>query len=378
MKKYFFIITILILGISLAGCNYPGQATPTTQVDVLNTVAAQTFQAQQTINAQTEQAAQEIATATNTPTATEGETTSSPEPEQPTATPTPTPTKTTKVDRDQAAFNDETIEDGTNFDPGESFTKTWTLENTGTRTWDEDYDVVFVSGDAMDAPASQQLTDSEIEPGETVTIAMDLVAPLSAGTHRGEFKLRNADGVLFGIGENDGTFWVEIDVEGTLYDFVEHYCDSDVDWTSGAGVLPCPGTSGDNDGWVFKINEPTLENGAVENEPGLLTHPQKVNDGWIKGTFPEMVVTEDVFFKAIIGCNGTENCDVKFKLNYIIDGGTETTLKTWHEIQDGTYKKVEVDLSSLAGEEVQFILLVEANGGWADDKALWVAPRIEP
>ena len=378
MKKYLFIITILILGISLASCNYPGHVTPTTQVDVLNTVAAQTFQVQQAIIAQTEQAAQEVETATNTPSATEGEVTSSPEPEQPTATPTLTPTETTEVECDQVALFSETVKDGTNFDPGESFTKTWTLENAGACTWDADYDVVFVSGDAMDAPASQQLTTSEVEPGETVTIAFDLEAPLSAGTHRGEFKLRNADGVLFGIGENDGPFWVEIDVEGTLYDFVKNFCESGVTWTSGAGTLSCPGTSGDNDGWVKKVNTPTLENGAVENEPGLLTHPQKVNDGWIKGTFPEIILTEDVYFKAIIGCNNTENCDVKFKLNYIIDGGTEETLATWHEIQDGQYNKVKVDLSSLAGEEVQFILLVEANGGWANDEALWVAPRIEP
>jgi hypothetical protein len=378
MKKYLFIITIMILGIGLTGCNYPGQATPTTQVDVLNTVAAQTFQVQQTILAQTEQATEETAATTPTPSATETEVTTSPEPEQPTATATLTPTKTTEVRCDQAAFVSETVKDGADLDPGESFTKTWTLENTGSCTWDADYDVVFVSGDAMDAPASQQLTNGEIEPGETVTIALDLEAPLSAGTHRGEFKLRNADGVLFGIGENDGLFWVEIDVIGTVYDFVNKYCASGVVWTSGAGTLPCPGTSGDNDGWVKKVNAPNMENGTVENEPGLLTHPQKVNDGWIKGTFPEIIITDDVFFKAIIGCNSTENCDVKFKLNYIIDGGTEKTLASWHEIQDGKYNKVEVDLSSLAGEEVQFILLVEANGGWANDEALWVAPRIEP
>ena len=375
MKKRLLIILILMLGISLTGCNYPGKTTPTTQVDVLNTVAAKTFQVQQTNIAQTEQASHALETATITPGEVTGEATD--EPDQVT-TPSPTPTKTTGAECDQAAFVSETIPDGTDFGPGETFTKTWTLKNDGTCTWNADYDVVFVSGDAMDSPAAQQLTSGTVGPGESIVITLDLVAPLSAGTHKGEFKLRNANGVLFGIGENDGTFWVEINVEGTLYDFIENYCTSGVTWTSGAGTLSCPGTPGDSNGWVRKAIAPTLENGKTENEPGLLTHPEMVVDGWIKGTYPEIVITEGLYFKAIIGCNSTENCDVKFILNYKIDGGSEQTLATWHEVQDGTYNKVEVDLSSLAGEEVQFILRVEANGGFANDEALWLAPRIEP
>jgi hypothetical protein len=207
---------------------------------------------------------------------------------------------------------------------------------------------------------------------------MDLKAPNAAGTHRGEFKLRNANGLLFGLGTKDGPFWVEVDVAGTLYNFADKYCASGVIWTSGAGTLPCPGTVGDGEGWVIKDTSPTLENGVVENEAGLVTHPQAVNDGWIRGTFPEITITSGVYFKAIVGCNGAENCDVKFKLNYKIDGGSEQTLATWHEVQDGAFTKANVDLSSLEGEQVQFILLVQANGSSSNDQALWVAPRIEP
>jgi hypothetical protein len=39
--------------------------------------------------------------------------------------------------------------------------------------------------------------------------------------------------------------------------------------------------------------------------------------------------------------------------------------------------RVEIDLEDLAGEDVQFILLVEANGSSSNDLALWFAPRIE-
>jgi hypothetical protein len=206
---------------------------------------------------------------------------------------------------------------------------------------------------------------------------MELEAPVTPGRHRGEFKLRDQNGVLFGIGEKDGNFWVEIDVAGTVYDFAENYCASGVVWTSGAGTLPCPGSSGDSAGFVRKIDNPVLENDYVDDEPGLQVHPQMVNDGWIRGTFPEISVTDGVSFYALIGCYGTSDCDVRFKLNYKINGGAEQTLATWREVQDDKMNRVEIDLEDLAGEDVQFILLVEANGSSSNDLALWFAPRIE-
>jgi hypothetical protein len=103
-----------------------------------------------------------------------------------------------------------------------------------------------------------------------------------------------------------------------------------------------------------------------------------VNDGWIRGIFPAVSVTENVYFYAIVGCYSDSNCDVKFKLNYRIDGGAERTLATWHEVQDDDFNRIKVDLDDLAGEDVQFILLVEANGSASNDLAMWFGPRIEP
>jgi hypothetical protein len=39
-------------------------------------------------------------------------------------------------------------------------------------------------------------------PGQTVEITVDMVAPLKPGTYQGNWKLRNASNVLFGIGPN--------------------------------------------------------------------------------------------------------------------------------------------------------------------------------
>jgi hypothetical protein len=377
MKKKLLILSIgLSLSLILSGCNLPNRTKPTTQVDMLNTAAAQTIQAQQTKIAQTNQPGDEG----NAPTATLAPTTdntpgSIPDPS---ATPNPTATNTPKAACDQAAFVSETIPDGTNFEPGKAFTKTWTLKNNGSCTWNAEYDVVFIKGAAMDAAAATPLTAGTIAPGQTVQISLDLKAPVAAGTHRGDYKLRNQNGVLFGIGEEAKPFWVEIDVAGTLFDFSKNFCATGVTWTSGAGTLPCPGTVGDAKGWVIRIDEPTLETGYKDDEPGLQVRPETINNGWIKGTFPEISVTEGVYFKTIIGCYDNYDCDVKFKLNYKIGSGTEKTLATWHEVQDNKFNRIKLDLSSLAGEDVQFILLVEANGSPDNDRAFWFAPRIEP
>jgi hypothetical protein len=375
MKKSMLVVTlVLIFSMVIVGCNLPRQEVPESQVDLLNTAAAQTIQAQQTLIAQvTDVPPTAEATATVTVPAVE----ETQVPPAPTQTATTAMTNTPTVRCDQAGFVSETIPDGTTFSPGQGFTKTWTLKNTGSCTWNANYSVVFFNGNALGAPASKQLTSGTVAPGESVQITMDMQAPNSAGTHRGDFKLRNAGGVLFGIGPNDSNFWVKINVPGTYYDFTKNVCATGVKWTSGAGDLPCPGTFNDNRGWVLIINEPVLENMVIDDEPGMQVHPQYVNDGWIRGTYPEMSISGGVFFKAIVGCYGAEACNVKFKLNARIDGGSEQTLATWNEVQDGKYNRVKVDLNNLAGRKVQFILLVEANGSPTNDVSLWFGPRIE-
>jgi hypothetical protein len=93
-------------------------------------------------------------------------------------------------------------------DPGETFTKTWRLKNAGTCSWTPSYAVVFSSGDSMSGPATQALT-TNVNPGQTVDISINLKAPSTPGTYRGDWKLRNAAGVTF------ASFYVEIKVGGT-------------------------------------------------------------------------------------------------------------------------------------------------------------------
>ena len=148
-------------------------------------------------------------------------------------------------------------------------------------------------------------------------------------------------------------------------------------WTSGAGDLPCPGEANDSRGFVRRIDKPTLENGYAEEEPALLTNPQMITDGLIRGKYPSVTVGLSDHFAAIIGCAyKADACDVIFQLDYQIGDGSIQNLAAWREIYDGQFDLVDVDLSGLAGQDVNFILTVLSNGSASQDRALWLAPHI--
>jgi hypothetical protein len=103
-------------------------------------------------------------------------------------------------------ITDVTIPDGTVMTPGQTFTKTWRLRNAGTCTWTTSYATVFSSGNSMNGPTTQALAGT-VNPGQTVDISVNLTAPSAVGDYTGNWKLRDASGILF------GQFFVEIKVQ---------------------------------------------------------------------------------------------------------------------------------------------------------------------
>lgn len=113
---------------------------------------------------------------------------------------------------DRGAFvADVSVPDGTVFEPGQTFVKTWRLQNSGSCTWTPDYAVVFDSGDAMSGPASFPLTQSSVSPGGEIEVSINLIAPAEPGSYRGDWRLRNPAGQSFGLGtQGTASFWVDI------------------------------------------------------------------------------------------------------------------------------------------------------------------------
>ena len=370
MKKSLAKIPWLVLLVLLTlACNLGAQATP----DAFATLNPLYTAAAQTLDAMSTQADATSALATSTPSSA-------------TATPTlsfvtstlyvsPVPVKRC----DAAAFvKDVTIADGTSLSPGTTFAKTWRLQNVGTCTWTSSYALVFISGDSLSGPSSISLPGN-VNPGNTVDLTVNLVTPSQTGHYHGNWKLRNTSGVLFGIGtQADTAFWVDINVGGptfVAYDFVANACNAD--WRNNGGGLPCPGSDGDDEGYVLTLSAPRMENGVTENQPGLLTVPKHTAKGYIQSRYPFFKVQQGDHFLAKVNCQYNANtCDVLFRLEYRVDDGQVKTLKEWHEINEGQYSLVDVDLSSLAGKNVKFFLTALANGSKGKDYALWLAPRI--
>lgn len=296
----------------------------------------------------------------------------------PTATVTPTNTPI-PIPCDWAAFvKDVNVPDGTVFKPDQDFKKTWQLKNIGTCTWSKDYALVFVSGNRMTGDKETKLGKS-VAPGQSIDISVELTAPVEVGKHVGYWALRNASGKVFGIGPKaQDAFWVSIRVEkpkAIAYDFAVRVCDAT--WVSGAGSVVCPSEAYDVVGLVRGVNNPVMEGDRQENEPGIQAIPEGVSGGYITGTFPAFAVKKGDVFRSVISCmNDSPECDVQFRLSYQIGDGEIKTLEKWNERYDGKYTSINIDLSSLAGKDVKFILEVRARDVFDQDSALWLHPTI--
>ncbi len=147
-------------------------------------------------------------------------------------------------------------------------------------------------------------------------------------------------------------------------------------WKSGAGSLPFPGTSGDWRGYAYVVESPVYEDGSP-GAPALLTVPQNKYDGYIMGVYPEFTVQRGDRFKATVGCEpGAKNCYVTYRLDYLTPGGNTIVFWKWKEKNEGRVYNVDLDLSSLAGKRVRFVLTMLASGPADGDRPLWGAPRI--
>ena len=274
---------------------------------------------------------------------------------------------------------DVTIPDGTVFLPNSSFTKTWRIKNVGTCTWNMQYDLVFYNGSQMSAPGAVDFPAS-VAPGQEVDLSVNLTAPKDNGTYRSNWKLRDDKGMLFGLGATSVSFYADIKVSGVssskyALDLATSYCTAT--WKNGSNTLTCPSPDNDSRGFVKLLTSPKLETGQIDDEPGVLTNPQVITDGYIQGTYPSVRVENGYHFKSIVGCEyNATSCSVKFQLQYRIGDGSVETLGSWNETYEGNFTKVDVDLSSLAGKDVKFILTVSANGSSNGDRALWLHPRI--
>lgn len=102
---------------------------------------------------------------------------------------------------DAAALVSETVPSGAIMSPGQVFTKTWTLRNTGTSTWTpgNSYTLNLVPGsDRMGAANASLFFANPIAPNGEVTFSVTLTAPTTPGTYTGLWRMNSAAAIDFG------------------------------------------------------------------------------------------------------------------------------------------------------------------------------------
>lgn len=373
-RSFRFVSILFIIIFFLAACNLPSKAPATEEPNAVFTAAALTVQAMST-----------QATPFNTPTL-------PPPPATNTAVSFPTlpaPTATVVVPPTAACdlaqyVRDVSIDDGTVFAPNATFTKIWRLKNVGTCTW-SGYQLVFDTGDSMGGTSPTPI--GTVSPGQEVDLSVNMTAPSANGSYRGYWRIRNASGVLIPVlgGTQGKSFFVDIRVAVSSSGYDLHTRAPDASWVGGslgggAGtIVTFGGPDTDANGFAMYRNSSKLEDGTTPPKV-LETHPKWVNDGVMTGLYPVYTVVSGEHFKAKIGflAKADGSCgvgNVKFQLNYK-ESGVLKPLGEWTETCDGTLRSIDVDLSALAGKNVQFALAVLANGVADQDWAVWVSPEV--
>jgi hypothetical protein len=115
----------------------------------------------------------------------------------PTFTQTITPSSSETQPEIKFTFISETIPDGTRFNPGEQFRKTWSIKNNGTQSWDGFGLAVESSnpeGELLGSPAIISLPVT-VTSGQLFEIKVDLTAPKVDGNYTVYYHLQNQNGM---------------------------------------------------------------------------------------------------------------------------------------------------------------------------------------
>jgi len=370
----------------LAACNLSSRTSPTPDdPSLLYTAAAQTVSAQLTVVPGSTQVAFPTATL---PVLVPSATLPPPQTPLPSSTSVPPSATPIPIPCDRASFvEDVSYPDNSEVAVGATFVKTWRLKNNGVCAWNSSYSLVFVRGDSMSGPASVQFTSGSVAPGQTIDVSVSLVAPNTTGTYQGFWKLRNSAGVLFGLGADAGSeFWVKVKSinpvptssptpKATLgLDFIDK--GPGAEWRNTSAQIPWGDPPEDSAGVVVGLDSVKLENNKTYNHV-LATWPQWVTDGFVRGVYTSYTVQTGDHFRTLLGFRSDcGSAKARFQL-ITKEGATETVIAEWLKICDGNVLTIDQDLASLVGKNLQFIIVVKAEGDWSGDRAMWVNPRIE-
>ncbi len=191
-KKTVLLTAIMMFALFVSACGpSEAEATPTLSVDAVQTIAVATFSSGQTQTA--------LANPTNTflPTSTVAPTLSFPTLANVTPFGTSSVGSNPVVSCNSMSFvSDVSIPDNTPMTPGQAFTKTWKVKNSGTCAWDTGFKFAFTSGDAMGGTTYG--IPQNVPANSQIDISIAMTAPSKSGSIKGNWRMSTTAGQFFG------------------------------------------------------------------------------------------------------------------------------------------------------------------------------------
>lgn len=193
-KMKLLLVLALLTVFALSACGGSEAGTATVSVEQIQTLAVMTYQAQLT------QTALALPTETLLPTSTPIPVVTFASPgSSASETNTPLSSAQSSACYGLSYVKDVTIPDNTQMTPGQSFTKTWLVANTGSCDWEAGFVWNIVGGDAMNGVAVT--LNQTVQPGRQFEFSVPMVAPTDkTGELKGTWQLADANGNFFGQG----------------------------------------------------------------------------------------------------------------------------------------------------------------------------------
>jgi len=295
----------------------------------------------------------------------------------PTSLPTATPTSTPVICNWVGSVKDMTVPEGSIFPKDSQFTKIWRLKNIGSCDWTKDYQLIYYDGKKMSGVAVS--LPKKVAPGETIELALPLKAPTDKGTFNGRWILADAKGKTFGYGTKaDTPLLVSIRVTDEVmpysYDLSSDF--TSATWKTDTTILYPNGSPDGYPNYVQYTNLFRMETGKLEDEPAIIVNV--ASGERVRGIYPNYLIQPGDHFVAEIGCvYGITDCRMKMVLAYREEGtDIRVELGEWLEVYDGKNTLINIDLSSLAGQEVKFVLDMETKSKSKTNQVYWFLPSI--
>jgi YVTN family beta-propeller protein len=106
---------------------------------------------------------------------------------------------------DTAFLLTENPRDSTQFQPGAVFTKTWTLKNNGTNTWNSGYRLRYVKG-SLSTSRTERSISGTVAPGASYQFSVPMRAPSTPATYREDWQLVSPGGQIVAVGSSQSIY----------------------------------------------------------------------------------------------------------------------------------------------------------------------------